>query len=108
METGVNIGTMDTRIAVYECITEVGDIGQKKNRLVLRSNVFAAIERSINEQVSNSNLEAGDSITATIYKIHGLTTRWQVKIDGRMYSIAGIDPIDRYSPFCRLTLYIIE
>ena len=70
--------------------------------------MYAKVDRSVSELVSNTNLEEGQYIQLTIYKIPELTTRWQVIVDGISYEITGIDPISRVSPLCELTIHAIS
>lgn len=104
----VNIGELDTLVTVWIIDIERGDRGEKKYVASEHSKVFAKIEKSSDESVSNTNLESVQSATATIYKIAGLTTRWQLSIRGVKYSIEAINPISRISPFCELSIRRIE
>lgn len=104
----VNIGEMDTLVTVYRVEITRGSGGEKKSVPHLHSRVYAKIEQNADESVSNTNLESVYSATATVYKIQGLTTRWQIGIKGVQYSIQAINPISRISPFCELSIRRIE
>lgn len=99
-----NIGELDTRIIVQECVITTGAVAQKRYTFGNDRVVWAKLTRNIDESVVLGNLDQQSSVTATIYKIDGMTTRWRVLIDGVPYSITAIDPISRYSRLCRLTL----
>ena len=58
--------------------------------------------------MNTGNLEEGEFIQLTIYKVPQLTTRWQVKIEGVSYEITAIDPISRLSPLCILTIHALD
>ncbi len=107
MENKFNIGTLDTRIVIQQCVISLNDEGAKQYTFTDYQNVFANIDARANEQVSEGNLEQGEFITATIYKIPALTTRWRVKYDGNLYEITGIDNVSRISPVCVLSLHFI-
>lgn len=104
MENRFNIGEMDTLVSLQSCEIGRGDKGQKTYSFTEHGKVWAKIERNINESVSNYNLEQGESLLATVYKVKGMTTRWRVVIAGIPYSIISIDPISRFSPLCTLSL----
>lgn len=104
MESGVNIGELDTRVTVQECIISTGAVAQKRYEFRDHSQVWARLERNIDESVNQGNLDQRESVTATVYKIAGLTTRWRVVIDGAPYAITAIDPISRFSRLCNLSL----
>lgn len=103
-----NVGGMDTLVTVRSCEITTGTQGQKVYGFTDHSKVFANVERSVDENIDYGNLEAGQTLTVTIYKIAGLTTRWQLVIEGKAYSITNIDPISRYSPLCYLTCQAID
>ena len=108
MENQVNIGELDTLVKVRSCVITTGSEGQKQFVFTDFRDVFAKVERNVNEIVANTNLEEGDYVQMTIYKIPELTTRWQIVLEGRDYEITGIDPISRVSPVCVLSLHSIN
>lgn len=108
MENKINIGELDTLITVYSCVITKGSVAEKQYSFSKHSDVYARIESDINESVANTNLESVDSVEAIIYKIPGMTTRWQLGIHGDRYTIEGIDPISRMSPLCRLSVTKLE
>lgn len=108
MENRVNIGELDTLVTVQKAVITTGKQGNKKMSFSTHSKVWAKIERNINEMVSNGNLEEGNSIEMTCYKIAELTTRWRVIVGGIPYEVTAIDPISRVSPLNVLTLRAID
>ncbi len=108
MDNYFNIGTLDTLVTIQKCVISKGVEGSKSYTFTDYSSVYANVEQRIDEQVSIGNLEQGDYVSLTIYKIPELTTRWRVKIDGRVYEITAIDPIDRLFPVCTLSLHAID
>lgn len=108
MENKINIGELDTKVTLLQCVITSNSQGAKKYTFTEHSKVFAKVDRSVSESVTNTNLEQGVDISLTIYKVAGLTTRWRVAIEGNTYAITGIDPISRVSPLCILSLSIVE
>lgn len=105
MTTNADIGYMDTKVMLKSCVITRNEQGAKVKTYTDFREVWAKIDHSIDEQVSYGNLEAGELITLTIYKVPELTTRWRVGIDGADWEISSIDSIDRLSPICKLTLH---
>ena len=108
MENRINIGELDTKVLLRSCEISYGKQGAKKYTFKDYAEVYAKVDRNVSENVTNTNLEEGQEITLTIYKVAALTTRWRVVLDGKAYEITGIDPISRVSPLCHLTLSIVE
>lgn len=108
MENRVNIGELDTLVTVQSVVITTGQQGNKKMSFSTHSTVWAKVERNINEMVGNGNLEEGNTIELTAYKIPGLTVRWRVIVEGVTYEITAIDPISRVSPLNILTLSAID
>lgn len=108
MENQVNIGELDTLVSVCSCVITTGDEGQKQFNYSHFLDVYAKVERNVNETVANTNLEEGDYVQLTIYKIPQLATCWRIILDGRDYEITGIDPISRISPVCTLSIHSIN
>lgn len=108
MENRINIGDLDTLVTIRSCAITEGSEGAKKYTFSDYRDVFAKVDRTINETVTNTNLEEGQYIQLTIYKISALTTRWQVVVEGDTYEITSIDPVSRVSPLCVLTLHTIN
>ena len=108
MADGVNIGTLDTLVTIQEYTVTRSSQGAKSYTPGRSWSVYGNVDLSINEQVSIGNLEEGQYINLTIYKIPALTTRWQVTVEGRHYEITGINPIDRLSNFCVLSLHALD
>ena len=104
----VNIGELDTLVTVYSVTISPNERGAKTYTPSFHSRVYAKIEQTVDESVNNTNLESVYSATATIYKIAGLTTRWQIEIREVKYSIEAVNPISRISPFCELSIRRIE
>ena len=108
MENRINIGELDTKVTLLQCVISYGSQGAKKYTFSEHSRVFAKVDRSVSESVTNTNLEQGQEVSLTIYKVDGLTTRWRVDIGGIVYAVTGIDPVSRVSPLCVLTLHAVE
>lgn len=108
MENKINIGELDTRVTLLQCVISYNSQGAKKYTFTEHSKVFAKVDRSVSENVTNTNLEQGVDVSLTIYKVDALTTRWRVVIEDKTYAITGIDPISRISPLCVLSLSIVE
>ena len=107
MENKVNIGELDTLVTVQECTITRGTQGQKVTTYTKVGDFFAKVDESIDEGVANDNLEQGQQIRLSLYKIAGLRTSWQVVVAGTTYEIVAVDPISRWSPLCVLTLRTI-
>lgn len=108
MENRINIGDLDTLVTLRECTIGRNAEGAKTYTFSDFRDVYAKVERRVNEQVNTGNLEEGDFVQLTIYKVPELTTRWQVRIDGVSYEITAIDPVSRVSPLCILTIHALD
>lgn len=108
MEIRENIGELDTLVTVQSCVISTGAHGQKMYDFTDHSKVWAKVDRTTDEIIGNQNLEEGQSLTVTMYKIKELTSRWRLVIGGKPYAITGTDPISRFSPLCRITLTAID
>ena len=108
MENRINIGELDTKVTLLRCDISYNQQSAKKYSFTEHSKVFAKVDRSVSESVTNTNLEEGQDIALTIYKVSGLTTRWRVVVEGRTYAIPGIDTISRVSPLCILTIHAVD
>jgi len=103
-----NPGQLDTMITVLSVTPSRGTQGQKKVTTAVYGKVFAHLEPVTDEMVADDNLEASTTMSVTIYKIPALTTRWKLLIKGVTYEIDHIDPQDRLSNYCTLTVKTIE
>lgn len=108
MTSNADIGAMDTLVTLQSCTITTNERGAKDKTYADYRRVWGKIERSVDEQVSMGNLEAGNVIYLTIYKVAALDTRWQVVIAGTPWQITAIDNLERMSPLCRLTLQSIK
>lgn len=108
MNDGRTIGSMDTLIEIQQGKVVTNSVGAKRYVFELHSRVFASIDASDTEGVSNGNLAEGASLSVTIYKIGGLDTRWRVVIAGKPYQIDSLDNISRTSPICTLRVSSIN
>lgn len=104
----INIGDLDTLVSIKRCVITYGKDNAKKYSFSHFRDVYAMVDRHKDERVSIGNLEEGDFIALTIYKIPELDTSWQVEIQGQSYEITGIDMLERISPFCTLTLHAVD
>ena len=107
---GISIGDLDTQVTLQSVTMGRGPRGEITTTFATCGTPWANVEASIDETVDNDNLEQGRSYRVTIHKADcvGLTTRWRVLIGGTPYEVRSIDPIDRLSPFCTLTVYSIQ
>lgn len=108
MENRINIGELDTLVTIQRCTIGHGTQGQKTYTFADYGKVFAKVDRQVDEVVNNTNLEEGQNVSLTCYKIAELTTRWRVIIDGRRYAITAIDPVSRVSPLNILSLHAVD
>lgn len=108
MENRINIGELDTLVIVQSVTQTRGARGENQTTFTEYSKVYAKVEKVTSEMVNDENLEAGRSISLTIYKIPALSTRWRIVISGTPYEIRSIDTISRISPLCTLSLAAIE
>ena len=104
----VNPGELDTLITVQSVTQTIGERGQKKTTVTKYADVYAKLDRMITEAVDDDNLESGETVDVTMYKIPTLTTRWRLVISGVPYEITAIDPISRYSAFNVITAKTIQ
>lgn len=102
------IGEMDTLVTLQSCVMTRGSQGQKQFSFADYRDVWARVERNVDEQVGDGNLEAGHTATLLIYKVPALDTRWRVVLEGKPWGITAIDPISRLSPVCNLTIQSID
>lgn len=108
MENKINIGELDTLVSLLKGEVTTGAQGNKRFEFSEHSRVWAKVERNINEMVANSNLEEGNVIELTVYKVRDLDRNWRVIVDGLPYEITAISPISRVSPLCVLSLKGID
>lgn len=104
----VNIGDLDTKIAVWAIAQGRGSEGQNTRTRTKHSEVFARVERTADDGVSDDNYESGTTVSVLMYKIQAMTTRWQLEIDGVPYEITSIRPLSRISPFCEVSARTIQ
>lgn len=103
-----NTGDLDTLVTINSCIISYDAEGGKEYTFSKFRDVYANVDRRVSEQVSIGNLEGGDYIALTIYKIPEIDSTWQVVVAGQKYEITAIDLGDRLSPFCTLTLHAVD
>lgn len=108
MENNINIGELDTLVTLQKGVVTTGAQGNKRLEFSDHSRVWAKVERNINEMVANSNLEEGNIIELTCYKVKDLDRNWRVIVDGLPYEITAIDPVSRVSPLNILSLRGID
>lgn len=108
MENKINLGELDTLVLVQKCVITNGSEGEKVMTYVTHSRPFVKIQRTARESVVNGNLEEGQSLYITMYKIPEMTTRWRIVVDDAPYEISSIDMISRISPLCNVSLSAIE
>lgn len=103
-----NTGDLDTLVTIQQCVISYGSEGEKSYTFTDFRDVYAKVDRTVNEQVSIGNLEEGEYIALTIYKIPQLTSRWRVMVSGQAYEITSIDMLDRLSPVCVVNLHAVN
>ena len=103
-----NTGDLDTLVTINRCVITMDSEGGKKYTFTKFRDVYANVDRRVSEQVNIGNLEGGDYIALTIYKIPELNSTWQVVVAGQQYEITDIDLGERLSPFCTLTLHAVD
>lgn len=108
MENNINIGELDTLVTLQKGVVTTGAQGNKRLEFSDHSRVWAKVERNINEMVANNNLEEGNVIELTCYKVKDLDRNWRVIVDGLPYEITAIDPVSRVSPLNILSLRGID
>lgn len=108
METRINIGDLDTLVALLSPAPGKGAEGEKYATFSLFRNVFARVDRTVSDDLAFDNYDGRDSVGLAIYKVPQLTTRWRVSIQGRIYQILSIDEVSRVSPVCLLNLQSID
>ena len=59
------IGDFDTRVRLQRCEITTGDTGEKIYNWQCVRDVFAKVERDIDEVIDNGNLEQGQALTLT-------------------------------------------
>jgi len=104
----INPGELDTLITVQSVTQTIGDRGQRKTAFTKYADVYAHLDRQVNEMVDEDNLESLETVDVLMYKISSLTTRWRLVISGVPYEIVAIDPISRYSAFNIITARTIR
>lgn len=104
----INMGEFDELVTIQPCTITTGSQGQKTYTFGEGYKVYAKMEADSVESVNDGNLEDGQSITMTCYKVRGLDTRWRVIFHDTPYEITAIDPINRISPYCIITLHSIK
>lgn len=108
MDNQINIGTLDTLVTILRCEISRNQEGAKVFTFPEFRQVYANVDRRVDEQVNTGNLEQSQFINLTIYKIPELTTRWRVRVKTQTFEITGIDPISRVSPLCTLSLHALD
>lgn len=108
MEIKANIGELDTLVTVQTCHIGRGDQGQKTYTFRDHSKVWAKVDHTSDETIGNFNLEDGQSLQLTMYKITGFDTRWRVVVDGKPYEVRAIDRISRFSPLFIVTVSAVD
>lgn len=108
MENKINIGGLDTKVALYTTTKTKGEQGEIIRTYTKHSEVYANVSSNVAEYIANENYEQSVDLQITIYKVTGLDTRWRVKVADHNYEITAIDPVSRVSPFCVLTLHAID
>ena len=108
MENRINLGELDTLVLLRSCVITYGAQGAKKYVFQDYERVYAKVDRSVSESVTNTNLEEGQEITLTIYKVAALTTRWRVVVESRPYELTASEQSARLCDVGHLTLHAVD
>ena len=108
MENRINIGELDTLVTLYAPQTSLGSEGEKQATFTAHSEVYAKVDREIADQLDFDNFDGRENVSMTIYKVPGMTTRWEVGISGKRYEILSIDTVSRVSPVCVVSIQSID
>jgi len=108
MENKINIGELDTKVTLYSPEVSMGAEGEKSATFAVHSRVFAKVDRTVTDQLAFDNYDGRDNASIVIYKVKGMTTRWQVGIGDKTYEILSIDSISRVSPLCEVSIQSID
>lgn len=103
-----NVGKFDTLVTLLRPEQHIGQAGDNSYVYRRHSDVFAGISRDFAETVVDTNYDAADYVTLTMWKVASLTLRWRVVIRGITYEITAMDPGERTSPHCVLTLHALN
>ena len=103
-----NIGQFTQAVTLVKCHIGRGSQGQKTVIEDGTIDALAYVSGTTDEVIDYSNLEAQRSLSVSLYKVSGMTTRWQVRICSKTYQITAIDPVSRYSPVCVLSVEAID
>ena len=108
MENRINIGELDTLVTLYAPQASIGSEGEKQSTYAAHSDVYAKVDREVTDQLDFDNYDGRENVSLTIYKVRGMTTRWQVGISGKRYEILSVDSVSRVSPLCVLSIQSID
>lgn len=108
MENLINIGELDTLVTLFAPTAGIGGEGEKYSTYTVHSEVFAKVDRTVTDQLAFDNFDGRDAASLVIYKVRGMTTRWQVGIGDKIYEILSIDSISRVSPLCEVSVQSID
>lgn len=108
MENRYNLGELDTLVTLYAPTSSLGSEGEKSATFTAHSDVYAKVDINTADQLDFDNYDGRDSASLTIYKVNGMTTRWEVGISGKRYEILSIDMVSRVSPVCVVSIQSID
>lgn len=103
MPAEINIGSFDEVVELLRCETTKDERGAKVETYTLASHRLAHVDLSSSETDADYNVYSERSITVTMYKVKGISTRWRLRWRGRQYNIQSVQPVDRMSPFTIVT-----
>lgn len=103
MPVEVNIGTFDEVVYLYTCETSKDARGAKVESYQCAGQRLARVDLSSSETDADYNVFSERSITVTMYKVCGISTRWRLGWRGHYYNIQSVQPVDRMSPFTVVT-----
>lgn len=104
MPADSTIGSFDEMVELCKVEITRGTVGEKIESFSHVATVFANVMTSTSESPFDDNLESKETATVTLYKRPELTTRWKLRFRGKDWDINAIDPIERISPYMKLTV----
>lgn len=103
-----NLGELDTLVQLQSNRTTTGAVGQVISTWADEGSVWAKVERTADEVISEGNYGVDQTIQLTVYKNPRLSTRWRVVVQGRPYEIRSIDMGQRTDLTCVLRLTALD
>ena len=103
MAAEINIGTFDEVVELLRCETTKDERGAKVESYTFAAHRMANVELSAGETDADYNVCSERSISVTMYRVRGISTRWRLRWRGRQYGIKSLQSVGRMSPFVIVT-----